>query len=153
MSADVGQAAPDFTLKSHTGDDVTLSSFRGETGVVLVFHPFSFTGICEAELCTIRDDYASFESAGAQVLVISTDPSPSQKAWADQQGWTFPVLSDFWPHGAVAQAYGAFNEERGCANRVTVVIDRDGTVVDRFDTPDLKTPRAAERYQEAMAKL
>lgn len=153
MTAAIGEKAPDFTKKATTGEEVTLSQFRGMQPVVLVFHPFSFTGVCEAELCAIRDDYSAFTSAGAQVLVVSCDPSPSQKAWAEQQGWTFPVLSDFWPHGEVAIAYGAFNEALGAANRVTVVIDAEGTIVDRFDTPDLKTARTRERYDEAIAKL
>ena len=153
MSADIGQDAPDFTLKSTMGDPVTLSALEGQQPVVLVFYPFTFTGVCEGELCAIRDDYTPFEAAGAQVLAISCDPAPSQKQWAEQQGWTFPVLSDFWPHGEVAKAYGAFNDALGCANRVTVVIDAGGKIVDRFDTPDLKTARTGERYAEAMAKL
>ncbi len=153
MPVEIGQEAPDFTLKSHTGEEVTLSQFRGKKNVVLVFIPFAFTGVCEGELCAIRDDHSPFEAAGAQVLAISCDPAPSQKTWAEQQGWTFPVLSDFWPHGEVAKAYGAFNDALGCANRVTVVIDQAGKIVDRFDTPDLKTARTGERYQEAMAKL
>lgn len=153
MTAEIGQQAPDFTLRSHTGEEVTLSQYRGEKAVVLVFHPFTFTGVCEAELCSLRDDHTPYDAAGAQVLAVSCDPTPTQKAWAEQQGWTFPVLSDFWPHGKVAQAYGAFNDTLGCANRVTVVIDAGGTIVDRFDTPDLKTPRTAERYAEALAKL
>jgi peroxiredoxin len=153
MAAEIGQEAPDFTKRATTGEEVTLSSFRGQQPVALVFHPFSFTGVCEAELCAIRDDYSPFESAGVQVLVMSCDPAPAQKQWAEQQGWTFPVLSDFWPHGEVAQAYGAFNEQLGAANRVTVVIGKDGKVVDRFDTPDLRTPRTKERYEEAMSKL
>ena len=153
MTAEIGQEAPDFTLKSHTGEEVTLSQFRGKKAVVLVFHPFAFTGICEGELCAIRDDYTAFESAGAQVLSISTDPSPSQKMWADQQGWTFPTLSDFWPHGEVAKAYGAFNEEKGCAMRVTVVIDKDGKIVDKFESGGITEARTSERYEEAMAKL
>jgi mycoredoxin-dependent peroxiredoxin len=153
VSVEIGQPAPDFTLKSHTGEEVTLSQFRGKQPVVLVFIPFAFTGVCEGELCAIRDDFTPFEAAGAQVLAISTDTGPTLKMWADQQGWTFPTLSDFWPHGEVAKAYGAFNEERGCANRVTVVIDRDGTVVDHFASGSLGEARPAERYQEAMAKL
>ena len=153
MTAEIGQEAPDFTLKSHTGEEVTLSQFRGKKAVVLVFHPFAFTGICEGELCAIRDDYTAFESAGAQVLAISTDPSPAQKMWADQQGWTFPTLSDCWPHGEVAKAYGAFNEEKGCAMRVTVVIDKDGKIVDTFESGGITEARTSERYEEAMAKL
>ena len=153
MPADIGQEAPDFTKRATTGEEITLSQFRGDKPVVLVFYPFTFTGVCEGELCAIRDDYSPFEASGAQVLAISCDPAPSQKTWAEQQGWTFPVLSDFWPHGEVARAYGAFNEALGCANRVAVVIDKDGKVVDRFDTPDLKTPRTRERYEEALKKL
>ena len=153
MTAEIGQEAPDFTLKSHTGEEVTLSQFRGKKSVVLVFHPFAFTGICEGELCAIRDDYTAFESAGAQVMAISTDPSPAQKMWADQQGWTFPTLSDFWPHGEVAKAYGAFNDEKGCAMRHTVVIDKDGKIVDRFASGGITEARTSDRYEEAMAKL
>jgi peroxiredoxin len=150
---EIGQPAPDFTLKSHTGEEVTLSQFRGHKAVVLVFIPFAFTGICEGELCAIRDDFTAFEAAGVQILAISTDTAPTLKQWADAQGWTFPTLSDFWPHGAVAKLYGAFNEERGCANRVTVVIDSHGTIVDKFASGGLGEARPAERYEEAMAKL
>ena len=153
MSVEIGQEAPDFTLKSHTGEEVTLSQFRGKKNVVLVFIPFAFTGVCQGELCAIRDDFTPFESAGAQVLAISTGTAPTLSRWSDQQGWTFPTLSDFWPHGEVAKAYGAFNEQVGCANRVTVVIDMDGKIVDRFETGSLGEARPAERYEEAMAKL
>jgi peroxiredoxin len=153
VPAEIGQPAPDFTRPSTTGEPVTLSQFQGVKPVVLVFIPFSFTGVCEGELCTIRDDFTAFTSGGAQVLVVSTDPAPSQKMWADQQGWTFPMVSDFWPHGEIAKAYGAFNEDRGCANRVTVVIDEAGTIVDWFGTENLGTARPLERYEEAMAKL
>src|SRR4051795_3211780 len=153
MSAEIGQEAPDFTLKSTQGDPVTLSQLRGQKPVVLVFYPFTFTGVCEGELCAIRDDYTPFEKSGAQVLAISCDPAPSQKTWADQQGWTFPVLSDFWPHGEVAKAYGAFNEALGCANRATFVLDKDGVVSSTFSSPDLGTPRAKAEYEEALAKV
>lgn len=153
MSAEIGDTAPDFTLRGHTGSEITLSQFRGVKPVVLVFYPFTFTPVCEGELCAIQEDFTAFSEAGAVILAISTDAGPSQKMWADQQGWTFEVLSDFWPHGEVAKAYGAFDEERGCANRVTVVVDRDGTIVDRFGTESLGTPRPSERYEEAMAKL
>jgi peroxiredoxin len=153
MAAGIGDDAPDFTKKGTTGDEITLSSFKGDKPVVLVFYPFTFTGVCEGELCAIRDDYSPFESSGAQVIAISTDPGPSQKQWADAQGWNFPVVSDFWPHGEISKAYGAFNDALGCANRVAVVIGKDGKIVDRFDTPDLKTPRERARYEEALAKL
>ena len=152
MTVEIGQEAPDFELTSQEREQVKLSSFRGRP-VVLVFYPFTFTGICEAELCAIRDDPRAHAPEGAQILAISCDSTPAQKVWSDQQGFDFPVLSDFWPHGEVARRYGVFNEERGCANRATFVIDADGKVVDAFHTDSLGTPRDVSRYGEAIAKL
>jgi len=148
----VGDTAPDFTLKNAQGDDVTLSSFRGQP-VVLVFYPFTFTGVCEGELCEIRDDPSAYERAGAQVLAISCDTRHAQRIWSEQQGYTFPLLSDFWPHGEVARAYGVFNETLGCANRGSFVIDKDGTITATFSSPDLGTPRSKSEYDAALAAL
>jgi peroxiredoxin len=153
MRGDVGEPAPDFTLKDQGGNDVTLSSYRGAQNVVLVFYPFTFTGVCEGELCSLRDDISDFETSSAQVLAISCDSRYAQQQWAQAHGFTFPVLSDFWPHGAVARAYGVFNEQLGCANRVTFVIDRHGVVIDRFDAPDFDTARDKSSYTGALAKL
>ena len=153
MSIEVGQRAPEFTLKDQAGNDVTLSSFHGDRGVVLVFYPFAFTGVCEGELCSLRDNLAEFDTGAAQVIAISCDSRHSQRIFSEQQGYTFPVLSDFWPHGSTAKSYGVFNEDLGCANRATFVIDRDGVVVDTFASPNLGTPRDHAAYQAALAKL
>jgi peroxiredoxin len=153
MAAAIGDAAPGFTLKDQAGNDVSLSDFAGSKAVALVFYPFTFTGVCEGELCRLRDDYADFEQAGVQVLAVSCDSRHAQRVWAEQQGYTFPVLSDFWPHGAVARAYGVFNEDLGCAIRATFVINADGVIVDEFRTDSLGEARAATRYTEALAKL
>ena len=153
MPVEIGQEAPDFTLKDQDGNDVTLSSFRGKQNVVIVFYPFTFTGVCEGELCSLRDDLSEFDAVKAQVLAISCDSRHAQKQWATQQGFTFPVLSDFWPHGAVARAYGVFNEQLGCANRATFVIDNDGKIVDTFASANLGTPRERAEYEAALAKL
>ena len=153
MSLEIGQEAPDFDLKASTGDNVKLSSFRGDKAVALVFYPFTFTGVCQGELCALRDDLSEFEAVKAQVLAISCDSRHAQKQWATQQGFAFPVLSDFWPHGAVARAYGVFNEKLGCANRATFVIDTDGKVVDTFESANLGTPRERAEYEAALAKL
>lgn len=153
MAIGIGQPAPGFTLKDQEGADVSLSDFAGRSAVALVFYPFTFTGICEGELCALRDDIGTYQAAGVEVLAVSCDSKNSQKVWAEQQGYTFPLLSDFWPHGATAQAYGVFNEALGCANRATFVIDRDGTIVDAFETDSLGTARTQERYAEALAKL
>lgn len=153
MSIKVDDDAPDFTLKDQTGNDVTLSTFRGEHNVVLVFYPFTFTGVCQGELCEIRDDPSAFAGADAQVLAVSCDTRHAQAQWAEQQGFTFPVLSDFWPHGEVAKAYGVFNDALGCANRATFVIDKAGKVVDTFSSANLGTPRERVEYDAALAKL
>jgi peroxiredoxin len=153
MPAEIGAPAPEFTLKDQNGDDVSLTDFRGKQGVALVFYPFTFTGVCQGELCQLRDDYADFEKAGIQVLAVSCDSRHAQRVWAEQQGYNFPVLSDFWPHGAVAKAYGVFNEQLGCAIRATFFIDKNGVVVDEFRTDSLGTAREADRYREAFAKV
>ena len=153
MGVASGQEAPDFALKDQDGTEVTLSTFRGNQNVVIVFYPFTFTGVCEGELCSLRDNLSEFDAVKAQVLAISCDTRHAQKQWATQQGFTFPVLSDFWPHGAVARAYGVFNEQLGCANRATFVIDKDGKVVDTFASENLGTPRERAEYEAALAKL
>jgi peroxiredoxin len=124
----VGATAPDFELKNQYGELVKLSSFKGEKSVVLLFIPFAFTGTCTGELCAIRDDLAAFQNDSVQVLAVSCDSPFTQKMFAEQEGYKFPVLADFWPHGAAAKAYGIFNEDLGCAMRGTFIIDKEGTV-------------------------
>lgn len=153
MSVEIGQQAPDFELKDQDSNLVSLTGLRGEKAVALVFYPFTFTGVCEGELCQLRDDISDFDTAGVQVLAVSCDSRFAQKQWAEQKGYTFPVLSDFWPHGEVAKAYGVFNDALGCANRGTFLISKVGVIVDAFATDNLGTPRERSRYEEAVAKL
>jgi peroxiredoxin len=153
MAVEVGQAAPTFTLKDQAGNDVSLADYKGKQPVALVFYPFTFTGVCQGELCEIRDDPSTFEAAGAAVLAISCDTRHAQAQWAEQQGFTFPVLSDFWPHGEVAKAYGVFNEQLGCANRASFIIDKEGKVVAAFESANLATPRARAEYEAALANV
>jgi len=128
MPLEVGTEAPDFTLKDYNNEKVTLSSFRGKQNVLIVFYPFAFSGICQGELCQLRDDFAEFDRDDVQVLAVSVDAPFSLKAWAEQQGYKFPLLADFWPHGAVAQAYGVFNDKAGMANRGTFLVDTAGII-------------------------
>jgi mycoredoxin-dependent peroxiredoxin len=125
---EVGQQAPDFTLNDQNNEQFTLSSFRGERAVLIVFYPLAFTGICTGELCAVRDDLSSFQNDDVQVVSISVDSVYSHKIFSEREGYTFPLLADFWPHGAVAQAYGVFNETTGFANRGTFLVDKDGIV-------------------------
>ena len=121
--------------------------------VIVFLHPVHLHRVCRGELCEIRDDPSAFERSGSQVLAISCDSRHAQRVWAEEQGFTFPVLSDFWPHGAVAKEYGVFNEALGCANRATFVLDKDGVVSSTFSSPDLGTPRAKAEYEQALAKV
>ena len=127
MPISVGDTAPEFSLRDQDKQEVSLAELRG-TPVLLVFYPFAFSGLCTGELCQLRDELADYTAAGVKVLAISTDPTFSLKAFREQQGFDFPLLSDFWPHGATAQAYGAFNEKAGMALRGTFLIDAEGTI-------------------------
>ncbi len=127
MTLEVGAAAPDFVLPDHHGATVRLSELRGRP-VVLVFYPWAFTGVCTGELTALRDDIAAFDRAGVTLLAVSCDSMFSLRVFADREGYPFQLLSDFWPHGAVARAYGIFDEERGCALRGTFLIDQAGVI-------------------------
>ncbi|MEU7801497.1 peroxiredoxin [Micromonospora arborensis] len=128
MPIEVGAEAPDFVLKDQNNQEVRLSDFRGKRTVLLVFYPLAFTGTCQGELCEVRDNLGEYVNDDVQVLTVSVDSVYSHKIWADREGYQFPMLADFWPHGAVAQAYGVFNDVAGFANRGTFVIDKTGVV-------------------------
>jgi peroxiredoxin len=152
MPIEVGAVAPDFVLKDQNNQLVRLSDFRGRRNVLVIFYPLAFTGTCQGELCRMRDRLGDFANENAQVLTISVDSSYSHKVWADREGFDFPLLSDFWPHGAVAQAYGVFNDERGYANRGTFLVDRDGVV--RFaEMNQPGEPRDQDAWRKALASL
>ncbi|MBM6399318.1 peroxiredoxin [Phycicoccus sonneratiae] len=124
----VGDLAPDFTLRDQNGADVSLSALTAEKNVVVVFYPWAFSGICTGELDEIRDHLERFVSDDLQVVCVSCDAVFSIRAWADIQGYFFPLLSDAWPHGAVARAYGVLNEGSGAAQRGTFLVGRDGRI-------------------------
>lgn len=152
MALAAGDTAPDFELKDQTGQPVKLSDYRGKKAVVLVFYPFTFSGICEGELCSIRDQIENFRNDDVETIAVSIDAWFSHKAWAEQQGYEFPILSDFWPHGEVARAYGIFNEDVGAAERGTFVIDKDGVV--RYSVHNaLGEGRDDAAYLEALAEI
>jgi peroxiredoxin (alkyl hydroperoxide reductase subunit C) len=152
MAATIGQPAPDFSLSNQENTKVSLADLRGSKAMV-VFIPFPFTGNCEAELCAIRDDMASLSSLGAKVVVITCDTRPTNAHWSKEHGFDFPVLSDFWPHGAVAQAYGAFNEQTGSANRWTFVLDAQGVVRQIVKSDSLGQTRDHAEYAKALSSF
>lgn len=152
MTVEVGSEAPDFTLNDYNKQPVQLSSFRGDKPVLVVFYPFAFSGICTGELCQLRDEFADYDNKGVQVLGVSVDTPFSLKAWAEKEGYQFPLLSDFWPHGDVARVYGVFNEQAGLAVRGTFLIDKEGVV--RF--AEVNAPgeaRDQQGWKKAVAEL
>ncbi len=134
----VGEKAPDFTLKNHNGEDVKLSSFRGKK-VLLSWHPRAYTGVCATQmqnLHKIKDELAARNTIG---IGMSIDTHQSKHSWAKELGvLPLTMLSDFWPHGATAKAYGLFIEEDGHSGRANVLIDEQGVVIwaKQYDIPE-----------------
>jgi peroxiredoxin len=124
----LGGPAPDFTLRDQFGQDVTLSSYRGTKAVALLFFPYAFSGVCSGEMTSIRDRLDEFMTFDTEVLAISCDPVYSLRAFADQDGLNFSLLSDFWPHGEVSETYEVFDATKGSPRRSSYVVDRDGQV-------------------------
>jgi peroxiredoxin len=123
----VGHPAPDFTARNQHGERVALAALRGAPAVLL-FYPWAFSSICRGELAAVRDSHERFAAAGVRVLAVSCDSMFTLRAYADAEGIGFDLLSDHWPHGAIADAYGVFDADAGCALRGTFVLDAEGVV-------------------------
>jgi peroxiredoxin len=149
---EVGDAAPEFSLRDQHGQAQTLTARRRSRNVLLVFYPFAFTGVCTGEMRALSDNAAAWDDLGTDVLAASCDPVPSLRAFADQERFELPLLSDFWPHGEVSTAYGAFEAALGAAGRSTYAIDKDGIVrwTVRTAIPDA---REITDYLKALAEL
>ncbi|MTV25790.1 peroxiredoxin [Nitriliruptoraceae bacterium ZYF776] len=152
MSIQIGDEAPDFELKDQTGQPVRLSDYRDKKAVVLVFYPLTFTSVCESEMCAIRDDLDTFRNDEVETLAISVDSPPTHQRWAHEQGFDFPLLSDFWPHGEVARTYDVFDDQLGIAVRGTFIVAKDGKVVytDRNPIPEA---RDQETWRTALREI
>jgi peroxiredoxin len=127
LTLGIGDVAPGFTARNQHGELVNVSSLRGAPAVI-IFYPWAFSSICRDELAAVRDDHGSFVALGARVLAVSCDAMFTLRAYADAEGIGFDLLSDHWPHGAIARAYGVFDEEAGCARRGTFVLDSTGLI-------------------------
>lgn len=152
MPLAIGDEAPDFTLNDQTRTPVTLSDFRGKKHVLLVFYPLAFSGVCTGEMCNLRDSLDSFRSDEVETLAISVDSSAATAAWATKEGFEFPLLSDFWPHGAVAQQYGVFDDERGLAVRGTFLVSKGG-IISFVEANSIPEARDQQRWRQALAEL
>jgi peroxiredoxin len=142
--------APDFSTRNQYGEPVRLSDYAGRRNVVLVFYPYAFSRVCTSELAELRDRPDLL--AAAEFLAISCDPMFTLRAYAEAQRLEFGLLTDFWPHGAIASAYGVFDAERGCAVRGTFVVDRAGLIRWSVVNP-MPEARNPDDYAEALASL
>ena len=152
MALVIDTQAPDFELANQFGEHVRLSDFRGRKPVALVFFPLAFSSTCTSELCELRDNLALFKEEGVELIGISVDSKATLRAWAEQEGYDFTLLADFWPHGDVAKEYGVFIEQKGFANRATFLIDTAGVIRASFITAPGEA-RTLGDYRAALADL
>jgi peroxiredoxin len=146
-----GDRAPDFELEETYERRVRLSDFRDRRNVLLVFHPFAFTAVCEEEALDLQENLESFRNADTEIVFVSCDPSPARQAWKKELGAEYTFASDFWAHGATAKAYGVFNEANGAPVRGTFLIDKGGTVIwSLVKEPDV---RRTEMVPESLETL
>ena len=129
-----------------------LSSFAGQKNVVLVFYPLAFSGVCSGEMAAMRDEFPEVSRDDVELLTVSVDSGYALRAWDNAEDFGFGMLSDFWPHGAVAKSYGVFDENLGIATRGTFVIDKNGVVRWKVVNPVPQARDIAE-YQKALAEL
>jgi mycoredoxin-dependent peroxiredoxin len=152
MVLQLGTEVPDFALRNQHGETVRLSQFRGHKAVVVVFYPWAFSGVCGGELHDLQKHLDEFANDDVALLTISCDAMYALRAYADREGFTFPMLQDFWPHGEVATSYGVFNTDVGVALRGTFVIDKAG-VLRWTVTNAIPDARNLDDYRAALAAL
>jgi peroxiredoxin len=145
----VGQPAPDFTLKDENNKDVHLADLRGNA-VVLMFYPLDFSPVCTNEMCDVTERFPSFENTGAKVYGISRDSVWTHKAFIRDQNLKLSLLADM--KGKVAQQYGAWNDAFGLAERLTVVIDKNGIITFTDRSPGIPTARDQQKMVDALNK-
>lgn len=129
MPLEIGQRAPDFDLAVAREERVRLADLRRRGNVLLVFHPFAWTPVCEEEARDLQENLDVFRNASTEVVWVSCDPWPSRQAWKEKLGAEYVFASDFWPHGEAARAYGVFDESRGSPVRGTFLVDSAGVLV------------------------
>ena len=152
MALENDTQAPDFELPNQYGEHVRLGEFRGVKPVALVFFPLAFSSTCTSELCTLRDNIGLFQQNGIELMGISVDSKATLRAFAEEEGYDFTLLADFWPHGEVAREYGVFLDAKGFANRATFLIDIDGVIRATLITAPGQA-RSIEEYTEALREL
>lgn len=152
MALENDTQAPDFELPNQFGELIRLSDFHGVKPVVLCFFPLAFSKVCTGELCALSENLTIFDDSEVELLAISVDSKHTLRAFAEEMGYSFNLLADFWPHGAVAKEYGVFLDDPGYANRATFLIDTAGIIRDSFITAPSQ-PRDIESYRDALAEV
>jgi len=151
---EIGQMAPEFRLKGPGGQTVSLSEYRGDKHVVLVFYPLAFSPVCSHQLPTVEQNLSKFEAAGAVVLGISVDSHYANEAYARHLGLRFPLLSDF--KRETSMAYGVLDHDRGFSERAIFVVDKHGTLVYKDVSPargDVDQIPSNDKVLEAIREL
>ena len=151
MAVTTSEKAPDFDLEVTEDERIALSDFLGRSNLLLVFHPFAFTAVCEEEARDLQANLDSFRNAQTDIVLVSCDPSPARQAWKAELGAEYTFASDFWPHGKAAKAYGVFNETNGAPYRGTFLIDKEGQVIWSYLSPH--DERRTEMVPESLETL
>ena len=151
MAVTTSERAPAFDLDVTHEERVALSDFLGRSNVLLVFHPFAFTAVCEEEARDLQENLESFRNAQTEIVFVSCDPSAARQAWKKELGAEYTFASDFWPHGAAAKAYGVFNEATGAAHRGTFLIDKEGNVI--WSLVNMTDERRTEMVPQSLETL
>jgi peroxiredoxin len=129
MTVKTGDKAPEFDLAVTHEERVRLTDFLGRSNILLVFHPFAYTAVCEDEARDLQENLDAFRNANTEIVFVSCDATAARQAWRRELGAEYVFASDFWPHGAAAKAYGVFNERTGAPHRGTFLIDSAGTII------------------------
>ena len=151
MTVRTGDKAPEFDFEVAHGERVKLSDFLGRSNILLVFHPFAFTAVCEEEARDLQENLEAFRNARTEIVLVSCDPAHARQAWKQQIGAEYTFASDFWPHGTGSKAYGVFNELTGAPHRGTFLIDTDGTVI--WSLVNMKDERRTEMVPDSLETL
>jgi len=139
MKFKLGEKIPEFKLANHNKEEISLEKFDGKN-VLLSFHPAAWTSVCRNQMQALEDNYQKFEENNTVPLGISVDPVPSKRAWAEDMGLeNLNLLSDFWPHGDLADKLGIFIKEKGISGRVNILVNAEGEVLwaKEYDIPQL----------------
>ena len=145
----IGDKIPDFELTNIDREKMKSEDFLGEK-TMFVFMPFPFSGVCTPEVCDLRDNKDLLDKASMNTVIITISGVATNITWASQYNIEFPILSDFWPHGEVAQMFGCFNEKVGTAMRYSYITNEDNIVTDIVKSDELPVGREMELYKDSL---